>query len=87
MEADWHERSGLRNDLWRVAEIRGDEEVEELRTRFEGDGFFEPIVEMLLGKPRGGSIRETRHVMSRVKEYMFEGGRLWKVGTRCRQGL
>ena len=82
VEADWHERSGLTNDLWRVVEIRGDEEVEELRMRFEGDGFFEPIVETLLGKPRGGLIKETQHAMSRAKEYMIKGGRLWKVGDK-----
>ena len=44
--------------------------------------FFKPIVETLLGKPRGGLIKETQHAMSRAKEYMIKGGWLWKVGDK-----
>ena len=74
VEADWHARSGLTNSLWMVVGRQNNEETEELRTRFEGDDFFEPIVEALLGKPRGNSIKETRHAMRRAREFMIEGG-------------
>ena len=74
VEADWHVRSGLMNSLWMVVGRQDDKEMEELRTRFEGDDFFEPIVEALLGKPRGNSIKETRHAMRRAQEFMIEGG-------------
>ena len=73
VEADWHVRSGLTNSLWMVAGRQDDEETEELRMRFEGEDFFEPIVEVLLGKPRGNSIKETRHAMRRAQEFMIEG--------------
>ena len=82
MEADWHVRSGLMNSLWMVVGRQDDKEMEELRMRFKGDNFFEPIVEALLGKPRGNSIKETRHAMGRAREFMIEGGRLWKVGDK-----
>ena len=53
-----------------------------MRARFEGDSFFEPIIDALLGNPRGGSIKETRHAMRRAKEYVIDKGRLWKVGDK-----
>lgn len=82
VEADWHSRSGLTNSLWMIAGRQEDEATEELRARFEGDVFFEPIVETLLGKPRGSSIKETRHAMKRAREFMIDEGRLWKVGDK-----
>ena len=82
VEADWHARAGLTNSLWMVEGRQNNEETEELRTRFEGDDFFEPIVEALLGKPRGNLIKETRHAMRRAWEFMIEGRRLWKVGDK-----
>ena len=82
VEADWHARSGLTNSLWMVAGRQYNEEMDELKTRLEGDDFFEPIVEVLLGKLRGDSIKETRHAMRRAWEFMIEGGQLWKVGDK-----
>ena len=66
--------SDLMNSLWIVVGRQDDKEMEELRMRFKGDNFFEPIVEALLGKPRGNSIKETRHAMRRAQEFMIEGG-------------
>ncbi|KAJ7451526.1 hypothetical protein B0H11DRAFT_1742790, partial [Mycena galericulata] len=75
--ADWHANSGMTNSLWAVADSAARET--ELRARFKGDTFFEPILGCLLGDSTGNTISETRHALRRAKDYMIEDGRLWKV--------
>ncbi|KAJ7479603.1 hypothetical protein FB451DRAFT_1031668, partial [Mycena latifolia] len=78
--ADWHATSGMTNSLWAVADssARG----ADLRERFKGDAFFEPIVECLLGDSTGNTIAETRHTIRRSKDYMVDDDRLWKVADK-----
>ncbi|KAJ6485492.1 hypothetical protein DFH09DRAFT_948996, partial [Mycena vulgaris] len=78
--ADWHASSGLTNSLWAVAESSARQL--DLRERFKGDTFFEPIIGCLLGDSTGSTIGETRHAIRRAKDYMIDEGRLWKVGDR-----
>lgn len=72
----------MTNGLWAVAGGQRDTDTEELRVRFEGDSFFELIIDTLLGNLRGGLIKEMRHAMGRAKEYVTNEGHLWKVGDK-----
>ncbi|KAJ7135069.1 hypothetical protein C8R43DRAFT_894472 [Mycena crocata] len=78
--ADWHANSGMSNSLWAVtgSSIR----EPELRERFKGDAFFEPILGCLLRDSTGNSIAETRHTVRRAKDYMVNDGCLWKVADK-----
>ncbi|KAJ7278710.1 hypothetical protein C8J57DRAFT_1059325, partial [Mycena rebaudengoi] len=78
--ADWHATSGMTNSLWAVADSLAREP--ELRDRFRGDAFFEPILGCLLGDHTGSTIAETRHILRRAKDYMITEGRLWKVADK-----
>jgi transposase InsO family protein len=73
---DWEAASGLSHDLFLVAPVP-DHEV--LLLRFKDEPMYLSIIEALLERDHGKSVRDKKRARHRAKEYMIEGGKLWRV--------
>jgi hypothetical protein len=73
---DWHTNAGLSNDMFQVIPTT---EHDKLRVRFAAEPLFMFILDALLELDHGKSPRDQRRARHRAKDFMIEGGKLWRV--------
>jgi hypothetical protein len=73
---DWYTNSGLSNDMFQITPTT---EHDKLRARFAAEPLFASILDALLELDHGKSPRDQRRARHRAKDFMIEGGKLWRV--------
>ena len=73
---DWYSDTGLSNDMFQITTTA---EHDKLRTRFAAEPMFLSILDALLELDHGKSSRDQRRARHRAKDFMIEGGKLWRV--------
>ncbi|KZP09068.1 hypothetical protein FIBSPDRAFT_760482 [Athelia psychrophila] len=88
---DWEAASGLTHDLFAIQSPTDEpltrysspgtsvEEQQHLLTQFAKEPLFTLILQALFEMDQGTDERERRKAVHRVKEYMVEVGKLWRV--------
>ena len=74
---NWEATTGLTHDLFQITTL---DEHEALQARFKDEPMFSAILEALQELEHGSDVREKRKARHRAREYMIEGGKLWRIG-------
>ena len=74
---NWEATTGLMHDLFQITTL---DEHEGLQARFKNEPMISAILEALQELKHGSDVHEKRKARHRAREYMIEGGKLWRIG-------